>query len=340
MKVKAVVFEKLNEICVRDVELPELEENQILARSIYTFVSPGTELRTLEGHYGASEKFPFVPGYSVISRVEKVGSNAKHFRVGDILANRSGGIFLDVEQCFGGQSSYHVYGDDPAQHVLLGHEEDFTDEELLPFAVTEVAAISYRGVRLAEPVPGDDVLVIGQGMIGKFSAEFFRYHGGCVTVCDVDEGRLKEAARNGFSTVNLKDENAAELLAVHAKLGFDIVVECSGSSAGVKTAYSQLRALPKSKTTIYNKTLPKLVMQASYIEDVSINPSIFFKAEGVQLITPYDRDFYDRKMVAELIRKKAIDVKDYIKNVFTADEIVGAYRKLQNHEISSAVFKW
>ena len=338
MKSKAVVFTALNEIEVRDVELPDLKEDQILTKTIYTFVSPGTELRTLDGHYGAKNSFPFVPGYSTISRVMEVGSNVKHFKVGDIIGTRSGGEFTDVKSHFGGQSGYHVYYDSPGQHLLF--PSGMSDEELLPYAVTEVAAISYKGVRMASPQHGDDVLVIGQGMIGRFSAEFFRIHGGIVTVSDVDANRLAEAASLGFATVDLKDEKAKERLACHAHDGFDIVVECSGSTPGVKTAYTQVKKPFNGKSYNYVKALPKLVMQATYIEDVPINPAYFFPSQGVTLITPYDRDFYDRKMVADLIRRGDLDVSAYVKNIFAPDEFVGAYRKLQKHEISSAVFKW
>lgn len=339
MKSKAVVFTAIDEIEVRDVELPPLEENQILTKTIYTFVSPGTELRTLAGYYGAEKYYPIVPGYAVISRVIEIGSAVKNYRVGDILDTRAGGEFTDVTGWFGGQSAYHVYPDDAEIHVLL---PDMTDEELLSYAVTEVAAISYRGVRMADPQQGDEVLVIGQGMIGRFSAEFHRLAGANVTVCDVDENRLKEAAAAGFSTVDLKDVNAAERLACYSGKGFDIVVECAGYPAAVATAYSQVKQKIVNSEKSYNftKNTPKLVMQASYVETVAINPSTFFRNEFVQLITPYDRDFYDRKMVTELIRRKEFDTTPYIKNIFTPDEFVGAYRKLQKHEISSAVFKW
>lgn len=337
MKSKAVVFPALDMIEVRDVVLPPIKEDEFLAETIYSYVSPGTELRTLAGYYGAKNNFPLVPGYSNISRVLETGRTVSHFKTGDIIAARSGGAYVDVKSYFGGQSAYHVYHDDPSVHLLL---PAMSDEELLPYTVTEVAAISYKGVRMADPQKGDDVLVIGQGMIGRFSAEFFRIHGGIVTVCDVDEKRLAEAAARGFDTVDLKDEKAKERLACHACDGFDIVVECSGSTPGVETAYSQVKKPAASKSYNYIKNLPKLVMQATYVEKVPINPAYFFPSQGVILITPYDRDFSDRKMVVDMIRKKELDVADCVKNIFTPDEFVGAYRKLQNHEISSAVFKW
>jgi len=42
-------------------------------RTHYTLVSSGTELRVLGGHYGAKEKYPVIPGYSVVGEVVAVG---------------------------------------------------------------------------------------------------------------------------------------------------------------------------------------------------------------------------------------------------------------------------
>ena len=55
MKVQAVVFPARDQIEIRDVELAEVQKNQIRTETIYSFVSPGSELRTLAGHYGAAK---------------------------------------------------------------------------------------------------------------------------------------------------------------------------------------------------------------------------------------------------------------------------------------------
>ena len=337
MKTQAVVFAAKEKIEMREVDLPPLGEDQMLTKTIYTFVSPGTELRVLSGCYGSEDHFPFVPGYAVISRVIKVGSAVKNFRVGDAISSCWVGKFENVQSYWGGQSAYHVYTANPEFHVLL---PELNDEELLPYVITEVAAISFRGMCLAAPQKEDHVLVIGQGMIGRFSAEFFRISGASVTVGDIDKNRLRDAESYGFTAVDLSDENAAERLSCCSRNKYDIVVECSGTSAGLKLAYSQLRVPPREVPNRYIKNVPKLVLQASYIENISIEPANFFKAEGVMLITPYDREFEDRKLVSELIRTKKIDTSGYVRNIFTVDGFIEAYRKLQSHEISSAVFKW
>ena len=62
MKVQAVVFDEGEQISIREVGLPELQNNRIRTETLFSFVSPGTELRMLTGKYGSKKNFPIIPG--------------------------------------------------------------------------------------------------------------------------------------------------------------------------------------------------------------------------------------------------------------------------------------
>ena len=334
MKTKAVVFPAKDQIEIREVETAPLAPDQILTETLYTFVSPGTELRTLAGFYGADKKYPMIPGYSAVCRVIEAGKDVKAYRAGDLLSSRSSGAFVDIATHWGGEAGHHVSAGGPGHAVLP------VGEDPLPYAVAEVASISCRGVQLANPEKGEHVLVIGQGMIGAFSAEFFRMKGCIVTVCDVDKRRLAESAAAGFATVDLSEPGAEERLAAFGCGGFDVVSECSGYTQGVKLAYSQIRLGLRDSAARMRCHWPRLLLQATYVEEVPINPAYFFKGEGVAVLTPNDRELDDRKQVVELIRRGELDTRRFTKNIFTPEEMPNAYRQLQNHEINSVVCKW
>ena len=151
MNVQAVVFDQGEQISIREVGLPELQNDQIRTETLYSFVSPGTELRTLAGHYGASKNFPIIPGYSSVSRVVEIGSEVKSYRIGDLLSLRGGGGFIGATAYWGGEAGGHVLSQEGTQIKLPSD----TAENPLSYAVTEVAAISYRGVQSADPQPGE-----------------------------------------------------------------------------------------------------------------------------------------------------------------------------------------
>ena len=336
MNVQAVVFPAEDQIEIREVGLPEIQKDHLRAETLYTFVSPGTELRTLAGHYGADKKYPLIPGYSTISRVVEVGSAVKGYQVGDLLSTRGGGEFIGAATFWGGEAGGHVF----RQSAPIVKLPPGAAKNPLPYAVAEVAAISYRGVLSADPRPGEHAVVIGQGMIGTFAAEFLRLKGCLVTVCDISAERLAVSREAGFTTVELNgDDSVAQLLA-YGSGGFDIVAECSGSAAGFKTAVQLIRQDPRESMRRLRKDWPRLLLQGNYVDEIPLNPCWFFAGEGLTVLTPADRLPDDRQQVVELIRSGKWDPSPYLKKVFTPAEMPDAYRKLQKREISSAICQW
>lgn len=337
VKVKAVVFPAKEQIEIRELELVAMEPELVRTETLYSFVSPGTELRTLAGYYDADKNYPIVPGYSSVDRIVEVGSAVKGWKVGDLLDVRGGCGFKGATSYWGGEMGGHMVHEDWG-NVLLPREAAANP---LAYAVVEVAGISCRGVTSADPQPGEQAVVIGQGMIGSFVAELLRLAGCTVTVADVNANRLDEARKAGFEAELLDGKTDVERLKAHSGLGFDIVAECSGSIAGVKLAYQLVHdynflcAIRQAR-----KGWPRLLLQANYVEEVTINPCSFFRGEGVIVLTPSDRQSEDRMRVVELIRRGLLKTERFTKNVFTPGQMPEAYRMLQRREINSVVCKW
>jgi 2-desacetyl-2-hydroxyethyl bacteriochlorophyllide A dehydrogenase len=340
----AVVFEGVNKVTVKELGVPECKPSQIGVETLFSFVSPGTELRTLAGHYGAREKFPLVPGYSCVGRVTELGAEVKTFRAGDLVSCRSGGEFIGAASHFGGQASYHVHNAGTA--VLLPQNANPVD-----YAITEVAAISLRGVEGACPRPGETALIIGQGLIGAFSEEFLRLRGCKTVVCDFNGDRVKGALERGAAAgVSLSDPNAEDYikgLGFGSEGGFDIVVESSGSIPGLEMAGRMTRALPSFRhrdslgLAAFAAGWPRLILQANYIDSMThSDPRSLIKSEGVVIIMPNDRGVDDRKKVIEHIRRGEVNTQAYTKDIFSPDQMPDCYQRLAGKELFSVVCKW
>lgn len=189
MKTKAIVFSKPNEITLGDFELGSCAATDIVVRTLYTMVSSGTELRVLAGHYGAAEKFPLVPGYSVIGEVIAVGDKALGFRIGNLVSGRNPRPVKGVNSHWGGQASCHVYPTNGEDRCVLLPD----GAKPLDYVIAEISAISLRGVEAAAPKQGETAVVFGQGMIGAFSAAWLHARGCHVIVADLEQGRLDRA---------------------------------------------------------------------------------------------------------------------------------------------------
>ncbi len=344
-RARAIVFDTIDQVSVKDFPLSECASDELVCETFYTFVSPGTELRVLGGHYSKPEDFPLVPGYSSVGRVVELGDAVKGYRVGDIVSCRNPKPLVGVNAMWGGQSSIQVHrtsGED--RPVILPDGCNPLD-----YVIAEVASISLRGVIAAMPKREETAVVIGQGMIGAFSAAWLGDAGCRVIVCDVDEGRLEVARQRGaFAAVNLKDSDGMERLDALLGGGADIVIESSGVTAGVEAAYKLIRKKPQAYGSdykvepiqFYGGDWARLVMQANYIEPVSINPFSFFPGEGVTVLTPMDRGIEERYRSVEAIRAGRLNAKDFIDQVVPYHEAAEGYRQLQQHDAISVLYTW
>jgi threonine dehydrogenase-like Zn-dependent dehydrogenase len=345
-KIKAIVFPKPNEVTSGTFDLGPCDADNIVVRTLYTMVSTGTELRVLAGHYGADKNFPLIPGYSVIGEVTQVGSAVKGYRVGDLISGRNPRPVPGINSQWGGQASRHVYvtsGED--RPVVLPQGANPLD-----YLVAEISAISLRGVKAARPRAGETAVVLGQGVIGAFSAVWLHARGCRVIVADLEQGRLERALRWGAAAaINLREPNGIERILALCDGGADIVVETSGTPGGAKQACQLIRRKPQAFTGPYRVEpisfygdWSRLVFQANYLDEISINPFTFFPGEGITILTPSDHGIEDRQDAIEALRRGTIRSADFVQKIVPFSDAPAAYRSLRDDKNSnfSLVFDW
>ena len=342
---RAIVFEAPNTVGHGEFQLASLGPDELIVETAYTFVSPGTEQRVLRGGYEKSTPFPVVPGYCVIGRVVEVGAKAKGWRVGDWISGRNPRPLQGIASLWGGQASAHVYP------TLGEHRPVLLPPDCAPrdYVITEVAAIARRGVEAARPVAGESAVVIGQGIIGALSAAWLHAAGCRVAVVDLEESRLQRARKLGVAlAVNGGDDDVLERLKVFFNGGADIVVEATGSIPGVELAYQLPRRKPQAyggdyrvePIHFYHQQWSRLVMQATYTDQVSHNPHGFVPGEGVTVISPQDRGIEDRQGAVEALRRGQIRSADFLDLVAPVADAPAAYAALANRERFSVAFDW
>jgi (R,R)-butanediol dehydrogenase/meso-butanediol dehydrogenase/diacetyl reductase len=101
-------------------------------------------------------------------------------------------------------------------------------------ALAEPLAVGVRALRRGRFVAGERVAVVGGGAIGQLAAQASAALGAkAVTLVEADALRRASAAQSGLPVV-VEPSQASQA-------GADVVVECSGSPAGVVTALSAAR---------------------------------------------------------------------------------------------------
>ncbi|MCG2659092.1 MAG: alcohol dehydrogenase catalytic domain-containing protein [Kiritimatiellae bacterium] len=147
-KTHAIVFTEANKVALQSYDLPPCGPKEVIAETIFSFVSPGTELRVLSGGHESEVKFPLIPGYSWVGRVIEVGSELKAWKVGELVSGKNPIPVPGINSLWGGQASCHrvvVSGYDSV--LKLPENADPWD-----YVAMEVAAISWRGASAATQI--------------------------------------------------------------------------------------------------------------------------------------------------------------------------------------------
>jgi threonine dehydrogenase-like Zn-dependent dehydrogenase len=132
--------------------------------------------------------------------------------------------------------------------------------------------------------------------------------------------------------------------------GADIVVESSGTSAGIMLAYRLLRKKPQAygkeykvePIGFYHGDWPRLIMQANYLDQVTIDPFALIPGEGVIILAPRDRGVEDRQKAIGAIHRGEIRAADFVEKIAPFEDAPEAYRALRdgNGSTFSLVFDW
>ncbi|MFH8469467.1 alcohol dehydrogenase catalytic domain-containing protein [Streptomyces sp. NPDC017991] len=153
---------------------------ELRIRAAYSLISPGTELHYLDRLMGTGETFPL--GYCSAGTVEAVGPGATGFAVGDRVTAMGWGEA--------------THGDVIVVPYRLCRPVPDT-VHLADAVVANLAATAVHAVDRAELRPGDEVAVVGAGMVGLLIAQTVAAAGHRVSVTDLRPGRLRTAEALG-----------------------------------------------------------------------------------------------------------------------------------------------
>jgi len=158
---------------------------------------------------------PMALGYSSAGTIVALGADMRGFKVGQRVACAGGGYAVHAE--------YNV-----VPRNLLTPLPKNVDFESAAF--TTLGAIALHGFRLAEPQIGENVAVIGLGLLGLLTIQIASAAGCNVLGVDLDPHRVKLASSLGLSAC-LRQNAEATSLAFTANRGFDAVVICADTSS-------------------------------------------------------------------------------------------------------------
>ncbi len=238
---------------LRSYQEPSLQPDQVRLQSLFSAVKHGTELRsfradsadatdTWDGELrlhrrgqASSNPFPINLGNMCLGVVTEAGDQVEDLQVGD-----------------------QVFGHLPVRqtHTVRQGRVQPAPEGVSPQALMywDPADFAVGGVRDAPVLLGDRVAVFGLGAIGQMALQIARLAGArWVVGVDLFERRRNAAARHGADLVldPTQVDAGVEIKQNTDKLGVDVAIETSGSSAALYDALRSVRYQGTVVSTAY-----------------------------------------------------------------------------------------
>jgi len=344
---------KTGKSIVEDVPVPTPHEGQALVKVEASLVSAGTErmvvefaekslvgkarsrpdlvkqvvdkarreglVNTAQAAFNRLDQ-PMALGYSSAGTIVALGSGMQSFKVGQRVACAGGGYAVHAE--------YNVV---PRNLLtLLPENVDFESA-----AFTTLGAIALHGFRLAEPQIGENVAVIGMGLLGLLAAQIATAAGCNVLGIDVDLARITLSSSLGLRAVR-REEAVDSFVTFTANRGFDVILICADTPSNDPVELAGTIARDRARvvaTGAVGLSFPRKVYyekEISFINSRSYGPGRYdlnYEEDGSDYPLGYVRWTEGRNFeaVVDLMAKGQLQVKPLITHRFDIRQATQAY---------------
>lgn len=323
------------EIHLNAIDHPKLEANHVLVKTVYSAISPGTELSMSE----SSTNEPVNIGYSASGIIVEVGNNVDNFEVGDQVA---------------------VYG---APYV--GHRSYLSVPKTLVARVPKnvslkeasmsgLGAIAIHGLRQANLNFGEIVVVVGLGIYGQLIAQIAENAGLVVLALNRSEPRatlLKNVS--GIKTYTDEKLMYEDLMCLSDNRGADAVLLCAGGKDSPLTNKSLRWLKDRGTSVIVGDIEPNYDRELMFSKELTIKisraggPGRYDKSYEMNAVDyPYGYvRWTEGRNLAEFVRlleSKRVVVDQYVGETTSIENYPKAYEMLKanNANYLSHIFEY
>lgn len=328
-KYKVSVISGVRQLTTHELELKQPHGKQVLVK-VDTCAICTLEQRI---YSGVMQRYPFAGGHESAGIVESVGEDVKNIKPGDKVAIRMLTSCGECYYCRSGHENQCVISFKAqvhdgfagpggfAEYMLLDAKCVYKmadDVDLSHAALSEPLACCVHSVNSADIKFGEDVVVVGVGIMGAFHIQLAKLRGARVIACEVDQARLEIAKRIGADVViNSKNEDAV------AK----VKELTDGRGADVVFCTAALSSVAADSIAMAGK-LARVVMYSSFHPDNPIELNVNKVHSSEMIITgsvnPNNADFLAS---TRLLSHGLIDVSELISDIIPLENIDKAFEK-------------
>lgn len=310
---KAFVVEKIEDkkfYCgVQDIEVPTLEENEVLIKATYSSLNYKDALSSV-GNPGVTRVFPHVTGIDVAGTVEK--STSSDFEVGQKVLVTGYDLGMNTD---GGHSEYVRV---PASWVVT-IPEGISDREIMTYGTAGLTAALSVNELLNNGVTSGEVLVTGAtGGVGSIAVAILSKLGFSVTAISGKEDKIPYLKDLGAKEVILRADFDIENKRPMGSEKYDGVIDTVGGNILAEAL----------KVVKYDGVATCCGLTSSHELPTNVFPFIL---RGVRLVGIDSVECKIEKKTAaweKLASDFAIDTLEELTTQISLDEVKEAYEKL------------
>ncbi|MBI4524217.1 MAG: zinc-binding alcohol dehydrogenase [Deltaproteobacteria bacterium] len=307
---------------LEDFEFLGPKQGEVLIETFCSLVSPGTERAILCGLPGMRHHFPHTPGYSAAGVVANVGKGVKVLKIGDRVAGMI----------------HHASHETVLPERLFKVPDGVSYEEA---SFLMLGFVALQGIRKARIVPGDRVVIIGQGLIGQISSRLARLCGASkIIAVAATRNREKTALLAGADEFLSLSEEQHWLRDVRA----DVVIEAAGTPQAVAIACNCARENGRLSLIGSSRGLGREVdvwelMQKKKLTVVGAHSSTVPEKDASRSRWTYRQE---GSLFLELLQTGRLTVSDLITWRARPDDCNRVYEVLGDggHEHVGIIFNW
>ncbi len=326
---RAAVYRGANQLATETVPVPPIGRNELLVKVAACGVCP-TDIKKI--HYGTVPP-PRIFGHETAGTIVKIGAGASvsRFRIGDRVALHHHVPCMECHYCrhraFAQCAQYKRTGITAGFEPAGGGFAEYV--RVMPFVLPGVVIIPAKNTfeegAMLEPVntvlkavkrltllPGDNVLVAGQGPIGLMFTKLLQLRGMNVLAIDLLESRLRLAKKFGAKWASKPEVGSRKsgapgsaLRPQPSALCLDAAVLAVPSDAALRDAIQRIRGAGQVLLFAHTK---RGAMTELDLASVCVDEK--------DLLGSYSADYTLQREVARLVFSRQMDVRSLITHRF------------------------
>jgi polar amino acid transport system substrate-binding protein len=350
---QVIQYQKDGTISVEELPAPQCIKGGILVRNLSSVISAGTEKTSVTNTQS-----------SLVSRARKQPKEVK--MVMDFVKKE--GLVSTAKRVFAKLDSYKTFGYSTAGIVIESDCEEFLPGDFVACggagyavhaeiitvpknlavkvpsgldadeaAYATVGSIALQGVRQADVRLGENVAVIGLGLLGQMTVQMLKASGCNVAGLDINDKLFDKAKSFGCDETYISSkDNIKNLLAFTKGNGFDAVILTASTSSNEPMELAIEIARKKGSVVVVGSVGMNIPRSPFYQKELKITISCSYgpgrydanyEELGIDYPVAFVRWTENRNMqaVLEMIAQNKLDVKSLTTHTFNINDATKAY---------------